>query len=114
MLFPQQHYHHPSLPFVNQEVLQQQSVRWNRKKFLLSLVRIEDFSKGMLRTNEVRRHAVNVEQDNDLQEQITTSINGRMNNDFDSNSNIYETLGIEEGQLALGVNPEEVYKYIGT
>ena len=72
------------------------------------------------RTNGIRiRHefrAVNVEQENDTRQQ-TTSINfgSKNNNDFDNNnSNIYEILGIEEGQLALGVKPEEVYKYIGT
>ena len=71
------------------------------------------------RTNGIRiRHefrAVNVEQENDTRQQTTSIDFGSNNNDFDNNnSNIYEILGIEEGQLALGVKPEEVYKYIGT
>ena len=74
-----------------------------------------------LRIRRSELSAVNVEQENKVQPITVNSdndsnnnINNNNNSNDDSNNNIYERLGIQEGQLALGVNPEEVYKYIGT
>ena len=72
-----------------------------------------------LRIRRSELSAVNVEQENKVQPITVNSDNDSNNNinnnsNDDSNNNIYERLGIQEGQLALGVNPEEVYKYIGT
>ena len=87
------------------------------------VIGLEDISKGRLYMNELRIRrselsAVNVEQENKVQPITVNSDNDSSNNNNnsndDSNNNIYERLGIQEGQLALGVNPEEVYKYIGT
>ena len=43
---------------------------------------------------------------------------GSSENDFGTamppQKNVYEELGIEEGKLALGVQPEEVLNYLGT
>lgn len=50
----------------------------------------------------------------------TTSNNVVVNDDDDeesednSNNDLYQQIGIERNQLALGVKPEEVLKYIGT
>jgi hypothetical protein len=84
--------------------------------------RLAGFSNRKYQSNEIRirqkfheLYAVNVEQENDTQQSIrTTSITSGNFKSFDGDNNIYELLGIEEGKLALGVKPEEVYKYIGT
>jgi hypothetical protein len=52
---------------------------------------------------QISLHALNIDQE---LEQSTV---------FDNEDNdIWELLGIEEGSLALGVKPEEVYKYVGS
>ena len=46
-------------------------------------------------------HAVSVQEQNNALQNVDSG-------------NIWEQLGLTEGQLALGVKPEEVLKYIGT
>jgi hypothetical protein len=84
-------------------------------------VSLKGLSRGMLHSRIRRQdlHAVNVEQENEIQQQISTTTSTQSginssNNDFNTSNNIYELLGLQEGQLALGVKPEEVYQYIGT
>jgi hypothetical protein len=75
-------------------------------------------STGSINEIRIQQHqlyAVDVERENDTQSATSSeSSTGSAVNNFDGSSNIYELLGIEEGKLALGVKPEEVYKYIGT
>jgi hypothetical protein len=62
-----------------------------------------DWKQGSSSTSRTRLYTLSIQERSDAV----------VENNLDS-SNVWELLGTKEGKLALGVKPEEVFKYIGT